>query len=239
MSELTSALQTIFAWIEEYYPKFEKSFQPGLTYEEIKSYDDKLSPYYFTLEIYELYQWRNGTLYELDEEVIRVDGSFYHFDQGYLESLDNGKHLGNSDIDPFLILHFLPIEHIYFERYENAFENSNHFGLLHLFLHNSDGDELVCPEGSQEDVSPLMYSVTQEVHEEFYSSLTAKFLDLADSIKLNAYFFEDSKFGRILSIDTSKICLKRKTYINYEADRDSRNYIELGEWTFQEQLRSL
>ena len=240
MSELTNALQTIFSWLKQYYPQFEKSFKPGLTFDEIKKYDDKLNSYNFTSEFYELYQYRNGTLYEFEEEIIQIDGNLYHIYQGYPEPLEDGKMLGNQDIDPFLVLHYLPIEDIYFTKYEEVFNPHNGFAILEMFLHETEaGDELVCPNIHKQEVSPLMSSVTQYVHEDVYPSLTSKFLDLVDSIESNAYFFANNQHGRILCMDTSKICRKRKIYRNYDVDINEDNFIDLGESTYNKRLIDL
>lgn len=236
MSELTNALQKIFSWLKNY-PRFEQSFKPGLSYQEIKRNNDKLGSYYFTSELYELYQYRNGTLYEFEEEIIQVDGSFYRIDRGYPEPLDGGKMLGNSDIDPFLVLHFCPMDYITFTKYEEDCESYDRFAILEIFLLGTEaGDELVCPEKYKINVSSLMSSITQYVHEDVYPSLTAKFLDLADSIEADAYFFSETEYGKVLSIDTEKICRQRKITKNSDVSED---YLDLGEWTSRDRLMDL
>ena len=49
-------------------------------------------------------------------------------------------------------------------------------------------------------------------YEKAYSSLIAKFLDLADSIKSNGYFVSNTEHRKVLSVNTSKICCKRRIY---------------------------
>lgn len=60
MSTLTSALDRILNWLQQHDPKTVASLQPGLTLEEIEE-QVKILPFRIPIEIYELYQWRNGT----------------------------------------------------------------------------------------------------------------------------------------------------------------------------------
>lgn len=63
MSTLTDALERILVWLEEHesleLARFE-SLQPGLTLTEIDKITADL-PFRLPLEVYELYQWANGT----------------------------------------------------------------------------------------------------------------------------------------------------------------------------------
>ena len=214
MSELTTALETIFSWLKANYPKLEQSYKPGLSYEETKSYDNKLGDYYFTSEFYELYQWRNGTLAHPDKEIIQINGAFYIFaDENYITLLNDTIRMGDIDkIEPLLVLYWLPLENIYFSKFE---DRTNRFAILNPFLVSSNyqGNQLVCLT-RKEKVSSLLYSETQYVYGKVYSSLTAKFLDLADSIDSNAYCISNTEYGRVLSVDTNKICRSRKIDIN-------------------------
>ena len=66
MSELTNALNRILNWFESNKPSTIESLQAGLTIEEI---DEKVKdlPFRLTQEVYELYQWRIGIIYEVIE----------------------------------------------------------------------------------------------------------------------------------------------------------------------------
>lgn len=60
MQGLTQALDNIMEWLENHLPEYAASFLPGLTLDEIFESVEVLG---FPLpdELYELYQWRNGT----------------------------------------------------------------------------------------------------------------------------------------------------------------------------------
>lgn len=60
MSELTEGLDRIYSWFSEKVPERISQIVPGILFEEI---DEKAKELPFTLpnELYELYQWRNGS----------------------------------------------------------------------------------------------------------------------------------------------------------------------------------
>ncbi|GAA6620656.1 SMI1/KNR4 family protein [Scytonema sp. NUACC26] len=58
MGTLTEALERIINWQQEHQPEYAASFQPGLKVDEIQV--EELG-FKLPKEIYELYQWRNGT----------------------------------------------------------------------------------------------------------------------------------------------------------------------------------
>lgn len=60
MSTLTNALNRIIKWLEIYKPELAASFFPGLNFNEIQAGEQKIG-FKFPAEIYELYQWRNGS----------------------------------------------------------------------------------------------------------------------------------------------------------------------------------
>ena len=72
---LTNALERILNWLQQNllseYISVEV-LEPGLTYEEIEERVADL-PFCLSQEVYELYQWRNGTCYD-EEELAR----FFH-----------------------------------------------------------------------------------------------------------------------------------------------------------------
>ncbi len=59
MSDLTSALNRIMSWFEEYSPTSTLGFQPSLLLNEIETKLNTL-PFFVSQEVYELYGWRNG-----------------------------------------------------------------------------------------------------------------------------------------------------------------------------------
>ena len=82
---------------------------------------------------------------------------------------------------------------------------------------------LILPK-EPKSVSPLLSFVpdVESCCETAYLSLTAKFLDLADSIESGAYSTSDTEHGKVLSINTSKICRKRRVC----TDSDDWIYLE-------------
>ena len=158
MSELTAALETIFSWLKANYPKLEQSYQPGLSYEEIKSYDDKLGDYCLTSEFYELYQWRNGTLAYPEQEIIQIDDNFYIFDyKNGLNSLENNNNILFSvdSIEPFLVIYFHPIRYVKSIKYLSIEDNQIWDNFLYPFFFSSyEGNEIILPE-NKKDTTPL------------------------------------------------------------------------------------
>lgn len=73
MSLLTEALERILNWLQQrpYAPA--KVFEPGLTDEEIKQRVKDL-PFKLPKEVYELYQWRNGTYFGEEDRAGFFDG---------------------------------------------------------------------------------------------------------------------------------------------------------------------
>ncbi|MEH2251747.1 SMI1/KNR4 family protein [Nostoc sp.] len=83
MSELTDELQYILNWLESSNLEFFDCYNPGLTRQQIDEITKDL-PFRLSKEVYELYQWRNGTadlgynngylpLYFLFTEQLRAD----------------------------------------------------------------------------------------------------------------------------------------------------------------------
>jgi HEAT repeat protein len=70
MSVLTEALNRIFNWLQQYNPNAASALEPGLTYDEIQEMV-KYLPFKLPEEVYELYQWRNGS---------NLDGLTFIFD---------------------------------------------------------------------------------------------------------------------------------------------------------------
>lgn len=60
MTLLIDTLNKIMNWLEKNQPEYAASFLPGLKYKEIQAAEEKLG-FKLPEEVYELYQWRNGT----------------------------------------------------------------------------------------------------------------------------------------------------------------------------------
>jgi cell wall assembly regulator SMI1 len=62
MSALTDALERILTCLQQRFYDSARMFEPGLSYKDIEQRVKKL-PFKLPKEVYELYQWRNGTYY--------------------------------------------------------------------------------------------------------------------------------------------------------------------------------
>ena len=134
MSELAIALNTIFSWLEKNYPRLKQSLKPGLSYQEIKSYDDMLGNYHLTLELYDLYQYCNGTSKYPAGEIINKDDSFYVLDDGgYLSYIESPNNIAGmiDEIEPFSAIYICPLNANGYFVCKNGI---NDFALLSPFL---------------------------------------------------------------------------------------------------------
>ena len=95
MVALTDALERIMNWLRENQTDYANSFAPGLKYDEIFSYEEELG-FKLPEEIYELYQWKNGT----EEDALALCFPTMHFlpinraieySQGCNEYIESGK----------------------------------------------------------------------------------------------------------------------------------------------------
>ena len=96
MTALTVAIERIMNWLQQYQPEFAASFLPGLTREQIQEQTKDL-PGLIPEEIYELYQYRNGTLEEMKSTVYPVF-QFLPLDEAvqiFQESFDRSPHQDN------------------------------------------------------------------------------------------------------------------------------------------------
>ncbi len=69
MSVLTESLERILNWLEQNQPSFASALEPGLSKSEIREMVEHEFPFYLPMEFYELYQWRNGTVFGEEEFV--------------------------------------------------------------------------------------------------------------------------------------------------------------------------
>ncbi|MGB3758504.1 MAG: SMI1/KNR4 family protein [Rivularia sp. (in: cyanobacteria)] len=173
MSNLRDSLENILAWQERNRPEYASQLQPGLTEEEI---EEKLKhiPFRLPKEVYQLYQWRNGSTfdyflpgagfiflpleraieeYEANAEVHSTNLEYYGDDFGW---------------NPY----YFPI---FFEGIEN------------FFVIGSD---------KQQDESPVIYYFIEDgSHDIFCSNLTKMIQVIAECYDTGAYHLTE-KAGR-------------------------------------------
>lgn len=169
MNKLRDSLEKILVWQERNRPEYATTFQPGLTEEEIEE-KVKDIPFKLPKEVYELYQWRNGSTFdyflpgsgfiflplERAIEEYELNADTYSSDDEYDESEDYWN--------PY----YFPI---FFEGIEN------------FFVIGSD---------KQQEKSPVIYYFIEDgSHDVFCSSLTKMIQVIAECYETGAYYITE------------------------------------------------
>lgn len=181
MSILTDCLNRILNWLEQNEPSFARALQPGLSESQIRDRVEYGFPLSLPTEFYELYQWRNGTIFGEEEFVIFVPGyAFnsleYAIDQ-YQDFIEDAEDFAErNDCDPSDIW-----------RHD----------LLPIFSCDLIQD-YICIVGNQElqKTSPMTYFWGEDKETGvIYSSLTSMMQTVAECYETGAYYL--SKDGDI------------------------------------------
>ena len=183
MSKLKQSLEKILAWQKINRPEYAAKFQPGLTEEEI---EEKLKdiPFRLPREVYQLYQWRNGSTfdyflpgagfiflpleraieeYEVNAEIHSTNLEYYGDDFGW---------------NPY----YFPI---FFEWIEN------------FFVIGSD---------KQQEESPVIYYFIEDgSHDIFCSSLTKMIQVISECYDTGAYYITEEAGRQFLEEDEVKV----------------------------------
>ncbi len=212
MSNLTEGLETISQWLEQNQPELFASLQPGLSIDEIDAKVQVLLPDRLPVEIYDLYQWRNGTNKESTPIRIQVDGLIRECDEGsFYISFGSGR-----AFEAFSALYFRPLEFIGVFRHEKA-------TLLDVFP-NHNASFVTCSK-EQQATSPLLYTDTEYCFNEVYPSATNLFSELAEALSSGVIFIDKG----ILSIDTQKAKALSQKYGKYWGEAvDMGDLLESG-----------
>ena len=217
MSSLMEALERIDNWFRQNRSEYVPLFQPGLTREVIEEKTKNL-PFQLPEEVYELYQWHNGTL--------------------------AGLKWGQADLPVGYWFHPLekPIE-LYFESmkleeemkefYENTeggwegkFWNTDWFP---IFSHGNDTYHVTCGQDSI-PVASIWYFYPEFVEPEFhYENLTAMMLTVAECYETEAYYLDEEGF---IQEDELKVAQIKNKY-NPGQDKSVLEKLKL-EMTFEE-----
>lgn len=164
MSTLTNALERILNWLQNNllleYASLEV-LEPGLTYEEIEEMVADL-PFRLPQEVYELYQWRNGTCYG-EEDFARF---FYY--RAFL-SLESAL-----------------------EKYEELIEDVAYWesDWFPIFEENDNrGYYFIIGDREVKEISPVFSFDWEEPDiEKIYDSLAEMMLKIADDYDTGAYY---------------------------------------------------
>ncbi|MBW4510360.1 MAG: SMI1/KNR4 family protein [Scytonematopsis contorta HA4267-MV1] len=196
MVALTDALERIMNWLRENQADYANSFATGLKYDEIFSYEEELG---FKLpgEIYELYQWRNGT--EEDAKALCFPTMQFlpmnraiEYSQGCNEYIESGK--------------------------ESVKELSEWYDTSPLFAFIEDNGNFcgIPLINHQKEKSPVVVLGEGEMPYIFYTSLTDMMFTLAECYETGAYYLKYE--GYVCSDEYQEAQVLRK----YNADISER-----------------
>jgi hypothetical protein len=163
MSELTIALDRIMNWLQQYKPDIAETYLEGLSREEIeeltKDLIDKIPE-----EIYDLYQWRNGTKEEYYESVVYPLPIYLPLDQ----AIEAYQGLNDDFSDENLFL----------------FEGKR----LFPFLRSNCSHCAVLVEPEKQQSSNVIDIADEGDLSLMYQSLTSMMLTLAEYFETGAYY---------------------------------------------------
>lgn len=169
MSIFVEALDRVKNWLVKTDPNFRSYLQLGLTHEDISSIVKDL-PFQLSKEVYELYQWHNGT----------PDDCYKEFLPGYMFlSLEQA-------LKVFLLLD---------EEREDLLEFGDELWQKHLFpIFMLDQKEYLVLLGDLKETSPVLRFVYADVAVPRYPSLTNMMLAIAECYELGAYYLHEDGY---------------------------------------------
>lgn len=193
MTVLTESLEQILSWLERNNSSFASALQPGLTYSEIQDRVEYL-PFDLPEEVYELYQWRNGTRNGKE----RSSSFFPAFTFNSLEqSLDHydelmrfANELGEGNwLDPSTIWHpnWFPIF---------SFEGQGHYYFV------------ICSEKTKKTSPILNFSIEDSESYTDYTSLTNMMLTIVECYETGVYYVSD--YGDLAMDEERKEVMRQK-----------------------------
>lgn len=187
MSALTEALERIFNWLKQHpsdkYASVEV-LEPGLTYEEIEERVTEL-PFRLPKEVYELYQWRNGTCYGEEDFAGFFDGlAFISLEsalQKYNELIEYANEWAEKNwCDP------------------NEIWSLNWFPLFYKEVDHEDYYIVICDQEEKETLPVLFRQSEAPELLTQYTSLTNMMLTIAEYYETGAYYVQTDEFERTL-----------------------------------------
>jgi len=183
MTALTNALNRILHWHQQNYVEWVESKQPGLTTEEIQINTQEL-PFRLPTEVYEFYQWCNGT-----------SGDVPFFPSYRFLSLEEAVDLYHSEIKEVEI-DKLQQEDYYDIAQLTPFSWLSFQNQYWLPIFDFDGEIyfLSC-DTEQRDGAPVWYYFPESVFPRLYfSNLTSMLLAIAECYETEAYYLNQQGF---------------------------------------------
>ncbi|MFB6275049.1 MAG: HEAT repeat domain-containing protein [Halothece sp.] len=183
MKALTNALNRILHWHQQHHTEWVESKQPGLTTEEIKIKTQEL-PFRLPTEVYELYQWCNGT-----------SGDVPFFPSYRFLSLEEAVDLYHSEIKEVEI-DKLQQEDYYDIAQLAPFSWPSFQNQYWLPIFDFDGEIyfLSC-DTEQRDGAPVWYYFPESVFPRLYfSNLTSMLLAITECYETEAYYLDQQGF---------------------------------------------
>lgn len=191
MLDLTETLEKIMNWLKEHQPEYAASFLPGLKSNEIQSVEEKLG-FKLPEEIYELYQWRNGT-----EE----DAKALCFPTMQVLPLTAALNYSQGWKNIILEEEFITEESVWYER-----------NPLFIFLQNNCDYCAIPLINRRKEKLPVVILGEGELPDIFYSSLHDMMLTLAEYYYGGAYYL--NKDGYICEDECKAAQVLRKYNAN-------------------------
>lgn len=172
MSILTDSLERILYWFQQNQPSFASFLEPGLGEQDIRNIVEHEFPLLLPTEFYELYQWRNGTVYGEDFAFF-FPGCIFH-------SLEYALDLYNDLLEK--ATQFALTNNLASTRIWNQ-------GWLPIFT--IDNEEYLCIIGSEEvsSTSPILSVFGGTAVR--YVSLTGMMQAVAECYETDAYYISE------------------------------------------------
>lgn len=173
MPTLIEALSRIMNWLNKHQPDYAASFLPGLKYSEIQTVEAEFG-FKLPAEIYELYQWRNGT----EEDARAVCFPTMQF------------------LPLSIAIEYSQEWNEFILKEKKFIEESEWYETSPLFIFLQDNcDSCGIPLiDYQIEKSPVVVLGEGEMPDIFYTSLTDMMLTLAECYETGAYYLDEEEY---------------------------------------------
>lgn len=196
--QLSQALERIWNWFQVNAPAMLTFLQPGLTYGHIDAQVQNL-PFRLPEEVYQLYQWHNGSSAEQ-----------------YIEFLPQYRFLSLEDA---IAQYQMTVEF-----WGDVSETENHYGWgwfegwFPLFA--EDGNFYMIEGQSQsKTTAPIIHFSEYGEHKLTFNSLTDMMLAIAECLETDAYFSPQAEYGDIYFYLDVAYTRKAQIWLKYQPQR--------------------